>query len=256
VALADETLRAPLVVLATGASTALLREAGLLPRQPTMSIAARRYYSGVAEAAPHLNFYFDHVPLPGYGWLFPTGPHSANVGIWYSGRWPLSTRAAFAPLVQQHPRIRRLLAAAQPVGPLKSYPLRTDFLRSQRLQPGVLGVGEAVGLVNPFTGEGIDYALESGQLAAGVITEALAGGRPTYERLMPYVRQLDARFRRLFIVMSLAHTFYFNAPTFNRLFGRGERSQRLVDALIRICFGGGDPLHTLRPRFVLDLLRS
>jgi geranylgeranyl reductase family protein len=255
VKLAHETLRAPLVVLATGATTGLPSEAGLLPRRPRLSVAARRYFQGVSEVGQHLDFYFDNVPLPGYGWLFPTGPDSANVGIWYGGRWPLSSRAAFVPFVQQHPRLRRLLAGAQAKQPLKSYPLRTDFLQSRRLQPGVLGVGEAVGLVNPFTGEGIDYALESGQMAAGVIAEALAQGPPTYERLLPYVRQLDAHFRRLFVVMSVAHTFYFNAPTFNRIFGRGERSQQLVDGLIRICFGGGDPLHTLRPRFVLDLFR-
>jgi flavin-dependent dehydrogenase len=51
------------------------------------------------------------------------------------------------------------------------------FNRTPHYTRGMLLVGDAGGMVNPFNGEGIAYAMESGQLAAEVITQALA--RPT-----------------------------------------------------------------------------
>jgi iron complex outermembrane receptor protein len=40
-------------------------------------VAARQYYQHLPPVAEHLEFYFDHVPLPGYGWLFPLNDRTA-----------------------------------------------------------------------------------------------------------------------------------------------------------------------------------
>ena len=48
------------------------------------------------------------------------------------------------------------------------------FNRTPHYTRGVLLVGDAGGMVNPFNGEGIAYAMESGELAADVIAQALA----------------------------------------------------------------------------------
>lgn len=252
----DETIRSALVVLATGASTTLPRMAGMLPSPPRMSIAARRYYEDIPRLSPHLEIVFHEVPLPGYGWIFPTGPARANVGYWYSGKWPVSARAGLAYLSHHHPHMGALLDAATPFGPLKSYPIRTDFLHSVKMCAGVLAVGEAIGLVNPLTGEGIDYALESGKLAARTIATAFATGAPTYTRLQSYIHDLNAHFRTLFRIMSLAHRVYFNRPGFSMLFGRGDEGQELANRMIRVCFGGDDPTSLFRPNVIFALWRS
>src|SRR3989338_901512 len=163
-------LRARLTLLATGAATALLERAGLLPRQPAFGRAARTYFENMPATANAVEFHFDAVPLPGYGWVFPTSPTSANVGAGYftrAGRPALrnSPRQVFDDFVAS-PRLRALLAKARQTAPVKGYPLRFDFPTARTALPGLRLVGEACGLVNPLTGEGIDYALESAEVAA------------------------------------------------------------------------------------------
>src|SRR5919197_813779 len=61
--------------------------------------------------------------------------------------------------------------------------------------PGMLLVGDAGGLINPFNGEGIAYAMESGQLAAELIYEALLKNRPGLAQVYPTVlRQRYAKY--------------------------------------------------------------
>src|SRR4029453_6198955 len=55
---------------------------------------------------------------------------------------------------------------ADPGAKPRSAPLPMGASRPPPVHRGVLFVGDAAGLVNPFNGEGIDYALESGELAA------------------------------------------------------------------------------------------
>ena len=64
------------------------------------------------------------------------------------------------------------------IGPLLSGPLPMGMNRRPLARPGMLVVGDAGGIVNPFNGEGIAYAIESGELAAELIFEALVKDRP------------------------------------------------------------------------------
>jgi flavin-dependent dehydrogenase len=64
--------------------------------------------------------------------------------------------------------------------------------------PGLLVAGDAGGIINPFNGEGIAYGIESGQLAAEMIHEALVSGRPGVAHLYP--QELRRRYGRYFSV--------------------------------------------------------
>ena len=61
--------------------------------------------------------------------------------------------------------------------PVRGAALPMGFNRTPHYGSGLLLVGDAGGMVNPFNGEGIAYAMESGELAARSIVQALA--RPT-----------------------------------------------------------------------------
>ena len=63
----------------------------------------------------------------------------------------------------------------------RGYPLRLDFPTARTACPGLALVGEAAGLVNPLTGEGIDFALESAEVAAEMLGEALRKGEAAEE---------------------------------------------------------------------------
>src|SRR5437016_10013823 len=60
--------------------------------------------------------------------------------------------------------------------PIRGAALPMGFNRTPHYHQGLLLVGDAGGMVNPFNGEGIAYAMESGELAADVVVQAL--GRP------------------------------------------------------------------------------
>ncbi len=155
------------VVMAVGAALPLMRRLGLVPKKLEYAFAARSYYEGIAGLDDALHIHFDGVPLPGYGWIFPVSETAANVGAGYYRRGPSTptTAAAVLDAFLEHPPLADRFRSASRLTPVKGFPIRTDFHRSQCLADRLLVVGEAAGLVNPFTGEGIDYTLESARLA-------------------------------------------------------------------------------------------
>ncbi len=190
-------------VIATGASLGILKQMGLLNEAPAMMVAARAYFEGIRTLDNSFQFRFDGVPLPGYGWLFPLSDHSANVGAGFfrrparPGELPPSAKAAFDRFVE-HPPMARLLDGARQAGPVKGYPLLVSFTAMQTYGPGTLIVGEAAGLVNPLTGEGIDYAVETGKIAAAHLGRMLAAGDLSPARLAAYDHELRRRFQAQF----------------------------------------------------------
>jgi flavin-dependent dehydrogenase len=83
-------------------------------------------------------------------------------------------------------------------GRVLSGPLPMGFNRTPRAVPGLLLIGDAAGAVNPFNGEGIAYAIETGQIAADLVHEALITDRPAIA--MQYPRVLEDTYGAYFAV--------------------------------------------------------
>jgi len=162
---------APLVVLAAGAPGAAARLLGAerRPDEP-FGLAIRTY----AESPRHAERYLEAcltlrdrsgTPVPGYGWIFPAGDGTVNIGV-----GALSTIKGFKHLNLNalQDSYRSLVGADWDLGPDLERPRawRLPMSTLRRSGPGWVAVGDAAGLVNPMNGEGIDYALESGTLAA------------------------------------------------------------------------------------------
>ena len=79
-----------------------------------------------------------------------------------------------------------------------SGPLPMGMNRRPVAMPGMLLIGDAAGLVNPFNGEGISYAMESGQLAAELVYESMVTGRPGLAQVYP--TELRRRYGRYYNV--------------------------------------------------------
>ncbi len=233
--------RGRMAVVATGASHKLLLTTGILRQAPPMMLAARAYFEDMA-APPTMHLRFDGVPLPGYGWVFPLSATSANVGAgyfrdgWTARFMPDTPRQAFDHFVQT-PALRRMLDGARQVGPVKGYPLRVDFATAPTYGDRTLLVGEAAGLVNPLTGEGIDYALESGQLAASHLLAMFAAGDFSPARHAEYDRLLRARFQRLFVFCNRVRAVCLNPPLLNLLVWAAARRPDLKLRLMHIVLG-------------------
>jgi menaquinone-9 beta-reductase len=177
--------RAPMVVAADGNSSRLSVAMGLHKRDDRpLGVAVRTYYKSPRHDDDYLEAWLDlwdgDSLLPGYGWIFGMGDGTSNVGLGL-----LNTSTGFGE-IDYRSFLRRWLAAMPEewgfaeenrTAPVRGAALPMGFNRTPHYTRGLLLVGDAGGMVNPFNGEGIAYALESGETAASVITQALA--RPT-----------------------------------------------------------------------------
>ncbi|GAA2184180.1 geranylgeranyl reductase family protein [Micromonospora lupini] len=194
-------LRAPAVVAADGASSRLAHQAGLRsPDREWTGFAARGYFTEVADLDELLEIHLpladvtDRRVLPSYGWVFPVGDGTANVGVGlFDPTHRENVRLLYERFVADLVATDRRFRAARPAGPMTGAPLRLDFDPSRCGVPGLLLVGDAAGLVSPFTGEGISFALESGLLAADRIDAALRHAEAGPVDPAPYARQLAVR---------------------------------------------------------------
>lgn len=238
------TFQARTCVIASGAATSVLTRSGILAGQPRAMLAARAYVEH-ATAADTFQLLFGGVPQPGYGWIFPVDASTANVGVGFLPRGKHTT-ASQVYARWAHGRFGRQS------GPLRGYPIRVDFLRAPTVAERTLLVGEAAGLVNPLTGEGIDYALESGHIAA----QHILAERPP----RAYHEALHERFGKVFRFSEQVRDWYCKPPLLNVLVPLANRRPELRQLLANIVLGerepaGFGPLHTLA-RLLVYLVRT
>jgi geranylgeranyl reductase family protein len=234
------------VILAVGVNLGLLKKLGLLNRSPSLVLAVRGYYEGVQGLTDRVQAHFGEVPLPGYGWVFPLSETRANVGLglWKSWapwiRCPSSAQTAFDHFLAHNSKVSSMVADAEAVGSVKGFPLRVDFANSKTCDGRILLVGESAGLVSPFTGEGIDFALESGRLAAKFIHEQFESGDFSNASLAEYDRVLRSYFQRLFVVLSRVRRLYINPLVVNKAIRAANKFPDLNSLLAKIILSEAD----------------
>ena len=149
-----------------------------------------------------------------------------------------------------------MLATARQVGPLKGYPIRTDFHRSPTFSEGMLLVGESAGLVNPLTGEGIDLALESGQVAAQQLITMFERGDFSSQTAQAYDRILRQRYQRLFVLLTRLRTLYVNPYLSNRVIRVTQQAADLRALMVEIFLGFQDAARALTPGVIWRVIRG
>jgi menaquinone-9 beta-reductase len=182
----DHTWTGDLVVVAAGAPGAVARLLGAErdPREP-FGLAIRTY----AESPRHAERYLEAcltlrdesgTPVPGYGWIFPAGDGTVNIGV-----GALSTMRGFKQLNLNtlQASYRALVQDDWELGADLERPRawRLPMSTVRRSGPGWVAIGDAAGLVNPMNGEGIDYGLESGMLAADLFLEDPSSAPSRYD---------------------------------------------------------------------------
>ena len=203
------TFHAPLTVSADGVSGRFALSLGLAKREDRpMGVAVRRYYkSPVKHDDDYLESWLElrsresgDKLLPGYGWIFGMGDGRVNVGLGVlnssTAYGKTNYRKLLTDWLDNTPADWGLNDEANADGPILGAALPMGFNRVPHYTRGVLLVGDSGGMVNPFNGEGIAYAMESGELAAEILVQALARpAGPERERaLAAYPAELKLRF--------------------------------------------------------------
>jgi len=201
--------RAPLVLAADGVSARFALALGMAKREDRpIGVAVRRYYR---SAQRHDDDYLESwlelrsreggdKLLPGYGWIFGLGDGRVNVGLGVlnsSSAWGKTNfRRMLTDWLSTTPPEWEMADEANADGPILGAALPMGFNRVPHYSRGVLLVGDSGGMVNPFNGEGIAYAMESGELAAEIAVQALhRSPGPARERaLRGYPAELAHRY--------------------------------------------------------------
>src|SRR3990170_1008039 len=173
-------ISARMVLAADGAASRFGGQAGIRrDASRPLGIAARRYYRTSRDVGPWFETWLDlwenGQMLPGYGWIFPVRPGVVNVGAGLLNTFrnfkEISARRVFDVFVSMLPQEWGINEETVE-GPFMSGPIPMAINRTPAAVPGMLLVGDAVGIVNPFNGEGIAYAMECAKLAAELTVES------------------------------------------------------------------------------------
>jgi geranylgeranyl reductase family protein len=190
-------VHAPIVVAADGNSSRIAVAAGLhRDRSRPMGVAIRGYYRSPRASMDVMEGYLEmRVPsgdgpgelLPGYGWIFPLADGLVNVGwgLLDSSTHFRSTnyREVLTSWVAGLPAEWELRPDTM-VGRPGSAGLPMAHNRRPMVHDGLVLLGDAAGMVNPFNGEGISYAIEAAAFASEAIDHAVRTG--SLDRLEAY----------------------------------------------------------------------
>ena len=184
-----DTFTAPLTILAAGAQGAAAKMLGAErdPDEP-FGLAIRAYAPTPRHADRHLEACLslrdEHgTPVPGYGWMFPAGDGTVNIGV-----GALSTMKGFKKL-NLNTLLDQYAAIVREPWSLGDYidkprAWRLPMSCTRRHGPGWVAIGDAAGFINAMNGEGIDYGLESGILAVEQLLANPSTAPAEYDRLV------------------------------------------------------------------------
>ncbi|QIK82600.1 geranylgeranyl reductase family protein [Sanguibacter sp. HDW7] len=185
----ERTFRAPVVMAADGVSSRLATAVGIEKRNDRpMGVAVRTYFESPrhddAWMESHLELW-DGKPgesnlMPGYGWIFALGDGTVNVGLGSVSSSAAATKVDYKDLFQRWianvPEEWGISEETQR-GPVRGAALPMAFNRSPLYDRGLMLLGDAGGMVSPFNGEGIAYAMQAARVASDTVAQALT--RPT-----------------------------------------------------------------------------
>ena len=234
-------VRGRFVVVADGANSRFGRSLGTQrDRSYPQGMAIRGYFRSPRHDEPWIESHLDIHDragnvLPGYGWIFPVGDGRVNVGIGLLStfnQWKeVNTSKLMDDFVAWAPEswdIRPQTSCGPPTGGR----LPMGLSVGPHAGPTWLVVGDAGGAINPFNGEGIAYAYETGRLAADVLHAALASGDGLA------LRSYDVRLQEtygLYFKVARAFVRIIGRPELMRaLVGTGMHSRTLMEWVLRI----------------------
>ncbi|MDO5972020.1 geranylgeranyl reductase family protein [Flavivirga aquimarina] len=230
------TFYADIVIGADGATSNVAYQASL-PITPIdkMGIGTRGYFK-IAETDDTLQMFLPILDrsnkrvLPSYGWVFPVEKNIVNIGVGLIEQNEIyDIDTIFNMFMNTLKKKDSRFSNLQLQGTLMSGPMRFDFKPERTYAPGILLVGDAAGMINPFTGEGIGYALETGIHAANFYLELKKDPNEDFNDLSKYGDLLGSKYQGYFeagtesinryhlIWKVLKGTFQNDKPLFNAI---------------------------------------
>ncbi|MCX6534143.1 MAG: geranylgeranyl reductase family protein [Actinobacteria bacterium] len=229
------------VIVADGANSRFGRSLGTFrTKEWPYGTAIRTYWETPRHAEPWIESALDVKdrngnPMPGYGWIFPAGDGTVNIGVGL-----LSTFRDFKSVNTTHllDAYAHMVADRWEIDPdhptMKATARRIPMGGSvgPKSGPTYLVIGDAAGSANPFNGDGIDYAYETARMAAEVLTDAIRHNDPA--ALQRYQILIDDEYGQYFKVARLFARIIGRPAIMRELSRVGIQSRTLMEWVLRI----------------------
>ena len=238
---ATEAVRARYLLVADGSNSRFGRALGTArDRGYPLGMAVRGYFRSPLHDEPWIESHLDirdrnGSALPGYAWIFPVGDGTINVGVGllstFQGWKDINTSHLMEAFCETAPKrwgISPDTACGAPTGGK----LPTGFAVKPSTGPNWLTAGDALGSVNPFNGEGISLAYETGRIAADALDQALRTGDPG--ALQRYPERLEEIYGLYYKVARTFVRAIGNPAVMRELTRIGFRSRTLMEWVLRI----------------------
>ncbi|MBZ4189201.1 NAD(P)/FAD-dependent oxidoreductase [Niabella beijingensis] len=255
------TVKADLLILANGAHSSFTKKVAGIQMEPAHYVAGlRAYYKNVEGLHPEnfIELHFLKSLLPGYFWIFPLPNGQANVGVGMLSetvsRKKVNLKKELLRIVETDPVFKERFKHATLEGGIEGYGLPLGSKKRVLTGERYLLVGDAAFLIDPFTGEGIGNAMNSGRMAALQAARAIqaqdysAAGLAAYdadiERVLGPELRLSTRIQKL-----------VNYPRlFNLLINISARNKKVQELLSCMFYEVDLRKKLTKPSFYIGLL--
>lgn len=237
----SERVTPDVTVIADGSQNRFGRDLGATRRKDyPLGLAARGYFASPRSTDPFLESQLDlrdssGATMPGYGWVFPLGDGSVNVGVGLLStfsRWKhVNTTHMMNDYVATAPAYWELSEEARLSKPMGGK-LIMSYSRGPLVGANWITVGDAAGAINPWNGEGISYGYETGRIAAGYVGEAIAAG--DMGLLRRYPQHLQDEFGLYYKMARVFVKAIGNPPVMRALAHTGLRNRPLMEWTLKV----------------------
>jgi geranylgeranyl reductase family protein len=236
-----EVVTPDLTIIADGSMNRFGRELGSERRRDyPMGLAARGYYASPRSTDPFLESQLDlrdssGATMPGYGWVFPLGDGTVNVGVGLLStfkRWKhVNTSRMLADYVATAPRYWELGEDSKLTEPVGGK-LTMSFSKGPLVGSNWITIGDAAGAINPWNGEGISYAYETGRIAADHVGRAL--GTADFGLLRRYPQHLEDEYGLYYKTARIFVKLIGHPSVMRTLAHTGLRNRSLMEWTLKV----------------------
>lgn len=247
-------IRAKVLIGADGAKSRVRRFSNIPSEPPVRTGIAIRAYADLPDCFPsdRILLSFDDRLRPGYGWVFPLGDGTANIGV---GTVISDLRDQSTDLTDALLRFAHSALPTADIGPISKE--RTWILPHGGRMPRLTGrrtalIGDAASMINPLSGEGIAYGLRAARHLSDALCLAMSGKKDMTVALKLYSMTVRKEIERHFKDNYRAHRLLRSDRWARAVFGAARDSECVRDQAVSLMFGTG----RLASRPVLQILKK
>lgn len=231
---AHETYNSAILIGADGAHSLVAKKlTGSHYKFHSYFIGLRAYYENVTGFdTNNLEIYFTKELVPGYFWIFPQTNNIANVGLGISDRDyrknPINLKKELERHISKDPVFRNRFSKSKLISNIRGEIIPQAPHKKTIAGKRYLLIGDAAGMADPLTAEGIGNAFVSGRLAAETIIRFFSINNPESYNLEVYENRIQSYLGKEFKLNYRLHQLIRHKKLFNFLFTRAKNNQSLI----------------------------